>query len=60
MFQQVMADTILKNKVIISVDDNEINNIDDAREHFDEISRYGRTSFTMINEKGEKERLILQ
>ncbi|WP_422348242.1 trypsin-like peptidase domain-containing protein [Flagellimonas sp.] len=50
----------LKNKVIIAVDDNEITNIDDAREHFGEISRYGRTSFTMINEKGEKERLILQ
>ncbi|MCL6273062.1 trypsin-like peptidase domain-containing protein [Muricauda sp. 2012CJ35-5] len=50
----------LENKVIIALDDNEINNIDDAREHFGEISRYGRTSFTMINEKGEKERLILQ
>ncbi|MEX0362817.1 MAG: S1C family serine protease, partial [Allomuricauda sp.] len=50
----------LKNKVIIAVDDNDITNIDDAREHFGEISRYGRTSFTMINEKGEKERLILQ
>lgn len=50
----------LKNKVIIAVDDNEIDNIDDAREHFGEISRYGRTSFTMINENGEKERLILQ
>lgn len=50
----------LKNKVIIEVDDNEINNIEDATEHFSEIKRYGRTSFTMINEKGEKERLILQ
>ncbi|WP_136465577.1 S1C family serine protease [Flagellimonas onchidii] len=50
----------LENKVIIALDDNEIDNIDDAKEHFGEISRYGRTSFTMINEKGEKERLILQ
>ncbi|MDC6364987.1 MULTISPECIES: S1C family serine protease [Flavobacteriaceae] len=50
----------LKNKVITEVDDKEITNIDDAKEHFSEISRYGRTSFTMINEKGEKERLILQ
>ncbi|TAI49092.1 S1C family serine protease [Flagellimonas allohymeniacidonis] len=50
----------LKNKVITEVDGNEINNIDDAKERFDEISKYGRTSFTMVNEKGEKERLILQ
>ena len=50
----------LENKIIIAVGDNEIDNIDDAKEHFGEISKYGRTSFTMINEKGEKERLILQ
>ena len=50
----------LINKVIVEVDDKEIENIDDAKESFGEISRYGRTSFTMINEKGEKERLILQ
>ncbi|SHG24538.1 S1C family serine protease [Flagellimonas flava] len=50
----------LKNKVIVEVDDNEIDNIEDARQHFSEIKRYGRTSFTMINENGEKERLILQ
>ncbi|TXN35426.1 PDZ domain-containing protein [Flagellimonas hymeniacidonis] len=50
----------LKNKVITEVDDKEIKNIDDAKEFFGEISKYGRTSFTMINEKGEKERLILQ
>lgn len=50
----------LKDKVIVEVDDNEIKNIDDAKDLFGKISRYGRTSFTMINEKGEKERLILQ
>lgn len=50
----------LIDKVIVEVDDKEVTNIDDAREHFDAISRYGRTSFTMINKKGEKERLILQ
>lgn len=50
----------LKDKVIVEVDDNEIKNIDDAKDLFSKISRYGRTSFTMINEKGEKERLILQ
>ncbi len=50
----------LRDKVITEVDGKEIGNIDEAREAFDEISRYGRTSFTMINKKGEKERLILQ
>ncbi|KAB7530972.1 PDZ domain-containing protein [Flagellimonas olearia] len=50
----------LENKIITEVDGNEVNNIDDAKRHFGEISRYGRTSFTMINEKGEKEHMILQ
>lgn len=50
----------LKNKVIIEVDGNEIGNINDAKKYFGEISRYGRTSFTMINENGEKEHMILQ
>ena len=50
----------LKDKVITEVDGKEISDIDDAKEVFSEISRYGRTSFTMINKNGEKERLILQ
>lgn len=50
----------LENKVIIEVDDEPIKDIDDAKALFGKISRYGRTSFTMINEDGEKERLILQ
>lgn len=50
----------LKNKVIIEVDGNKINDINDAKKYFGEISRYGRTSFTMINENGEKEHMILQ
>lgn len=50
----------LKDKVIVELDDTEIENIDDAKDLFAQISRYGRTSFTMINENGEKERLILQ
>ncbi|MEX0313564.1 MAG: S1C family serine protease [Allomuricauda sp.] len=50
----------LINKVIVEVDDKEVKNIDDAQQYFGEISRYSRTSFTMINEDGEKERLILQ
>ncbi|MCB0374116.1 MAG: serine protease, partial [Muricauda sp.] len=50
----------LKNKVIIELDGNEINDIEDAKVRFGEITRYGRTSFTMINENGEKEHMILQ
>ncbi|MEM9076552.1 MAG: trypsin-like peptidase domain-containing protein [Bacteroidota bacterium] len=50
----------LRNKVITEVDGKEIRNINDAKNVFGEISRYGRTSFTMINKNGEKERLILQ
>ncbi|MEO1484214.1 MAG: trypsin-like peptidase domain-containing protein [Bacteroidota bacterium] len=50
----------LRNKVITEVDGNKVTNIDDAKAHFEEISRYGRTSFTMVNKDGEKERLILQ
>lgn len=50
----------LKGKVIIELDGEEINNINDAEELFGKISRYGRTSFTMINENGEKEHMILQ
>ena len=50
----------LRDKVITEVDGKKISNIEEAREVFGEISRYGRTSFTMINKNGEKERLILQ
>ncbi|MEM0933076.1 MAG: trypsin-like peptidase domain-containing protein [Bacteroidota bacterium] len=50
----------LKDKVITEVDGKEIGDIEEAKSVFSEISRYGRTSFTMINKKGEKERLILQ
>lgn len=50
----------LKGKVIIELDGEEINNINDAEELFGKISRYDRTSFTMINENGEKEHMILQ
>ncbi len=50
----------LENKVIIKVDDNEIDNISDAKNVFSRISRYGKTSITMIGEDGERERLIFQ
>ncbi len=47
-------------KVLYSVNGEEINDIQDARDLFGAISRYGRTSITLINEKGERERLIFQ
>jgi Do/DeqQ family serine protease len=50
----------LEGKVLLSVDDEEIGNIQDARDLFGQISRYGKTSITMIDEKGERERLIFQ
>tara|TARA_B100000949_G_scaffold230057_1_gene239874 strand:- start:3873 stop:5273 length:1401 start_codon:yes stop_codon:yes gene_type:complete len=50
----------LVNKVIIALDGDPIENINDAKERFGNLSRYGRTSFTMINENGEKEHMILQ
>lgn len=50
----------IEGKVLLEVDGKEINNIIDAKNLFGSISRYGRTSITMINDKGERERLIFQ
>ncbi|NNE78292.1 MAG: PDZ domain-containing protein, partial [Pricia sp.] len=50
----------LEGKVLLSLDDEEINNVDEARTLFGSISKYGRTIITMINENGERERLIFQ
>ena len=50
----------LENKVLLSVDDEEINDIEQAREVFSKISRYGKTSIMMLDEGGERERLIFQ
>ena len=50
----------LYGKVLLSVDDEEINDIQEAKTLFGRISRYGKTSITMINDKGERERLIFQ
>ncbi|MFD2586856.1 S1C family serine protease [Croceitalea marina] len=47
-------------KVIIKVDDDEVNDIDDAKAIFSKISRYGSTSITLMTEDGERERLIFQ
>ncbi|MGB5554375.1 MAG: trypsin-like peptidase domain-containing protein [Flavobacteriaceae bacterium] len=50
----------LEGKVILSVDDHEINSIKDAKSVFENISTYGKTVITMVNVKGERERLIFQ
>jgi Do/DeqQ family serine protease len=50
----------LEGKVLLSVDDKEIENIENAKTLFDGISRYGKTVITMIDENGERERLIFQ
>ncbi len=50
----------LEDKVLLSVDGKEIENIQDAKNLFGSISRYGKTSITMLNQKGERERLIFQ
>tara|TARA_R110002020_G_scaffold323714_1_gene539481 strand:- start:13589 stop:14980 length:1392 start_codon:yes stop_codon:yes gene_type:complete len=50
----------LEGKVLLELDGEEINNINDANTLFGNISRYGKTSITMINERGERERLIFQ
>ena len=47
-------------KIIIKVDEEDVNNIDDAKDVFSRISRYGKTSITLIDEDGERERLIFQ
>ncbi|VAW09875.1 HtrA protease/chaperone protein [hydrothermal vent metagenome] len=50
----------LDGKILLSVDGEEIDTIEDARTLFGKISRYGKTVITMVNEKGERERLIFQ
>ena len=50
----------LLGKVIIKVDDIDVNNIEDARRVFTNISRFGKTTITLIGEDGERERLIFE
>ncbi len=50
----------LKDKVLLSIDDKDINDVKEAKSLFGGISRYGRTVITLLNENGEKERLIFQ
>ncbi len=50
----------LDGKVIVEVDGEEIKDINDARTRFGLISRYGKTSIMLVNEDGERERIIFQ
>ncbi|MCK5441149.1 MAG: trypsin-like peptidase domain-containing protein [Maribacter sp.] len=50
----------LRGKVIVEVDGNKVEDKEDAKRLFGRISRYGKTSITMLNDKGERERLIFQ
>lgn len=50
----------LEDKILIALDDEEINDIQEAKNLFGQISKYEKTVITMLNEKGERERLIFQ
>jgi S1-C subfamily serine protease len=50
----------LDGKVILAIDGEEISNIGDAKRLFENIPRYGKTSITMLSEKGEREKIIFQ
>ncbi|HDZ13674.1 hypothetical protein LCGC14_1120250 [marine sediment metagenome] len=50
----------LEGKILIALDDSEINDIEEAKRLFAGISKYEKTVITMLNNKGERERLIFQ
>ena len=50
----------LVDKVILAVDGEEVRDIKDAMKYFGQISRYGKTSITLKDKNGEKERVIFQ
>ncbi|MET6990329.1 S1C family serine protease [Sediminicola arcticus] len=50
----------LEGKVLLAVENNEIDDISDAKNLFSNISKYSNTSITIINEKGERVRRIFQ
>ena len=47
-------------KVVVSSDDKLIINIDNVTELFQNINKFNRTSISMINENGARERLLFQ
>lgn len=50
----------LDGKVIIAIDGQDINSIEDADKLFRRLSKDGRNSITLLDENGERERLIFQ
>ncbi len=50
----------LEGKIIISVNREEVKNIQDANTLFDRLPRYGKSSFTTLDANGERERIIFQ
>ncbi|WP_445382413.1 S1C family serine protease [Robiginitalea sp. IMCC43444] len=50
----------LMGKIILQVDDKDITDIHKAKELFGDISRYRKSSITLLDKKGEKERIIFQ
>ncbi|MCE2611895.1 trypsin-like peptidase domain-containing protein [Flavobacteriaceae bacterium D16] len=50
----------LKGKAIIEVNGEDVRNIQDARNLFGQLKRYGNNSFTVVDENGDRERIIFQ
>ncbi len=50
----------LNGKVILKIDDEKVNDIYEAKNIFDAISRYEKTVITLIDKNGEKERIVFQ
>lgn len=57
---QMYRDYNLLGKVIIAVNDEEIEDIEDARSAFQKLRDYRRFSITTIDDAGDRERLIFQ
>ncbi|WP_297793510.1 trypsin-like peptidase domain-containing protein [uncultured Eudoraea sp.] len=50
----------LSGKVILEIDNEEINDIYEAKNIFGAISKYDKTMITLIDKNGEKERIVFQ
>lgn len=50
----------LLGKIIVEINDESIENIEDVKQAMSEAGRYDRLSIVLINESGERERLIFQ
>ncbi len=50
----------LLGKIIVEINDESVENIEDAKQAMSQADRYDRLSIVLINESGERERLIFQ